>query len=134
MSILDRFHKKIPPTTHAPLRKSEPEGVESIKERTAPLVGNALSVRVLKRPHVSEKAAHGTEHGTYVFDVAPTAEKIAIKKAVESLYNVKVASVRTIRHAGKPVSRGRRLSARVAWKKAIVTLAPGQKIDVYEGV
>ncbi|MBM3204482.1 50S ribosomal protein L23 [Candidatus Uhrbacteria bacterium] len=89
---------------------------------------------VLRRPHVSEKAARLTEAGTYVFDVRVDAEKIAIKKAVESLYKVHVVGIRTIRHAGKPVYRGRRAGARQTWKKALVTLKKGQKIDLYEGV
>lgn len=148
MAFFDRFRKKnaVPEKGDAPLASKELEAVKKQKEKTAQSdahdgetllkaqTGNELSFRLLRRPHVSEKAARLTEGRVYVFDVSVMAEKIAIKKAVESLYHVNVAGVRTIRHAGKPVYRGRRAGARSAWKKALVTLAEGQKIDLYEGV
>jgi large subunit ribosomal protein L23 len=96
--------------------------------------GNAQSYRWLKRPHVSEKAAILTEQNAYVFDVPVSAEKIVVKKAVEALYKVKVIKVRTLRGPGKLMRRGRKYGRRNAWKKAIVTLKPGQKIELYEGV
>lgn len=147
MSFFDRFRKK---TDDASAKKAavvtpskELEAVKKQAEKQAeksdaPLLkaqsGDVLSFRLLRRPHVSEKAAHLTEQGTYVFDVPVDAEKISIKKAVESLYKVKVVKVRSIRHAGKPVYRGRSVGARKTWKKALVTLKKGQKIDLYEGV
>ena len=91
-------------------------------------------LNLLSRPHVSEKAARLSAQNVYVFGVPLTAEKMAIKKAVEALYSVKVVAVRTVRGLGKPVRRGRRPSSRSDWKKALVTLAPGQKLDIYEGV
>ena len=144
MSLFDHWTKKsaIPTPqkmaakTAAKTAAPAAEGsvTEAVQEAKAPLQGSAEALRVLRRPHVSEKATRLTERGTYVFDVAVSAEKVMIKKAIESLYKVRVQSVRTVRHAGKPVRRGRRQSARAAWKKAVVTLAPGQKIEVYEGV
>ena len=74
------------------------------------------------------------QRGTYVFNVPIEAEKVSIKKAVEALYKVKVSAVRTIRHEGKPTKRGRRAGVRNRWKKALVTLVKGQRIDIYEGV
>ena len=97
-------------------------------------VVNAFASSFLVRPHVSEKAAILMERGVYTFDVPVSAEKVSIKKAVEALYGVKVADVRTVRHAGKPVYRGKTVSARNTWKKAVVTLAKGQKLDLYQGV
>jgi large subunit ribosomal protein L23 len=85
-------------------------------------------------PHVSEKAARLAATGTYVFRVPMSAEKIAVRKAVESLYNVKVSSVRIVSLPGKPMRRGKRVSYRADLKKALVTLAKGQKLDLYEGV
>lgn len=143
MGFLDTFRKK----TYAPSQKkaSKATDVDTAKvttsESTASSLvthtatgGNDLSFRLLRTPHVSEKAALLAQQGTYVFDVPVDAEKIAIRKAIEGLYKVKVAAVRTIRHEGKPVSRGRRVSARRRWKKALVTLVKGQTIDIYEGV
>lgn len=95
---------------------------------------NAYASSALLRPHVSEKAAMLTEQGVYTFDIPLTAEKISVRKAVEALYSVKVTDVRIVRHAGKPVFRGKRPSAKKTWKKALVTLAKGQKLDLYQGV
>lgn len=151
MGFFDRFRKKVDPTLGAEQVASSDTDAQNV----APIInsktkttggdeptlspnkatgGDVLSSALLIRPHVTEKAAHLAELGTYVFEVPFEAEKIAIRKAVESLYKVKVSDVRTIRHAGKPVFRGRRHGARNRWKKALVTLAAGQKIDLYEGV
>ena len=89
---------------------------------------------VLLRPHVSEKASRLMEAGAYTFDVSVASEKNSIKKAIQALYGVRVTAIRIVRHAGKPVYRGKRVSARNHWKKAIVTLAKGQKLDLYQGV
>lgn len=148
MSFFDRFRKKTDGAAAKKAAAATPsKELEAVKKQAekqaaetseAPLlkaqVGSELSFRLLRHPHVSEKAAHLTEKGTYVFDVPVNAEKISIKKAVEALYKVNVIKVRSIRHAGKPVYRGRRSGARKAWKKALVTLKKGQKIDLYEGV
>jgi len=145
MGIFDRFRKKTgTKTPSAEKEEAKPskelaavkKAAQAAEEGTAVKAsgGNELTFRLLRRPHVSEKAARLTEHGTYVFDVPVSAEKISIKKAVEALYNVKVTGIRIIRHAGKPVHRGRRPSERKEWKKALVTLKEGQKIDLYEGV
>lgn len=143
MGFLDTFRKK----TAAPNKKSAKASAAEAKtsspveqEASASVVsqkksmGNELSFRLLRKPHVSEKAAYLAQSGTYVFDVPVDAEKVSIKKAVESLYQVKVSAVRTIRHEGKPVTRGRRGGERQRWKKALVTLVKGQTIDIYEGV
>ncbi|HEU0051149.1 MAG TPA: 50S ribosomal protein L23 [Patescibacteria group bacterium] len=146
MAIFDRFRKKsgsaketkeeTPSKELAAVKKQKASQAETETETTLikAQLGNELSFRLLRRPHVSERAARQTERNVYVFDVPVSAEKISIRKAVESLYKVNVIGVRTIRHAGKPVYRGRRPGVRNAWKKALVTLAPGQKIDLYEGV
>jgi large subunit ribosomal protein L23 len=142
MGLLDRFQKKKGGPTEQDVapKKATTKKAASKKEEAAPQAGlkatqgNALSSALILKPHVSEKAARLADAGTYVFDVATHTEKIAIKKAIEGLYKVNVMSVRTIRHDGKPIYRGRRPGARNAWKKALVTLKPGQKIDIYEGV
>jgi len=73
--------------------------------------------------------------GRYTFEVAPTANKIQIKEAVETAFDVKVLAVNTLtvhRKARREKTRFR--GYRSGWKKAIVTLAPGDKIDIFEGV
>lgn len=129
--------KKAAPKAKAVSKKTE---VEAPAETTAPAaqanasVVNLYASTALLRPHVSEKAAMLTEKGVYTFDIPLTAEKISVRKAVEALYNVKVTDVRIVRHAGKPVFRGKRPSSKKTWKKALVTLAKGQKLDLYQGV
>ncbi|MFZ4648326.1 MAG: 50S ribosomal protein L23 [Patescibacteria group bacterium] len=90
--------------------------------------------RVLVKPMITEKAAHlGTEN-KYVFMVSLDANKIEVAKAVNSVYGVKVEKVNLIRCEGKAVVRGRVKGKKKDFKKAIVTLAKGSSISIYEGV
>ena len=83
-----------------------------------------------------------TEKGTlmretlneYSFEVARDANKIEIKRAVESVFNVKVADVRTMQQRGKAKRQGRWVGKRNDWKKAIVKLKPDQKIELFEQI
>ncbi len=119
----------------APKKAKKSEEVSAAPAAQANTTVNPFASSFLVRPHVSEKAAVLMEkRAQYTFDVPVSAEKVAIKKAVEALYGVKVTGISTVRHAGKPVYRGKRASARNTWKKAVVTLAKGQKIDLYQGV
>lgn len=87
-------------------------------------------LKVLLAPHVSEKATNAAEEsGTVVFRVAKDASKLEIKKAVESLFDVKVEGVRTVNVKGKSKFFGRVAGKRSDWKKAYVSLAEGQDID-----
>ena len=89
---------------------------------------------VLIEPVLSEKANTLREQNKYVFKVAPAATKIQIKEAVAKLFNVKVVNCTTINVGGK-VKRVRGKPGRTAsWRKAIVRLAPGETIKVFEGV
>jgi len=90
--------------------------------------------RVLIKPLNTEKGAKLASQGKYLFMVDRVADKISISRAVEEMYNVKVASVNVIRYEGKQVRYGRVSGNRKDWKKAIVTLTPGQTIEVYKGV
>lgn len=86
--------------------------------------------KVLLGPHVSEKATDLAEkHGQIVFKVDTTATKLEIKKAVEQLFNVKVDKVSTLNVKGKTKRTVRGLGKRNDWKKAYVSLQPGQDID-----
>ena len=89
------------------------------------------------RPVVSEKSTVLGEQGKYVFEVAPSANKIQIKQAVEQAFagkKVQVASVNILHVPGKTRRRGRTVGMTRAWKKAVVTLRPGQRLDLFEGV
>ena len=91
-------------------------------------------LKVLKAPHISEKSTMVTEkQNTIVFKVATNATKAEIKAAVEKLFEVKVEAVRTLNVMGKTKRTGARVGKRSDWKKAYVTLVPGQDIDFMGG-
>ena len=88
---------------------------------------------IIKRPHVTEKTSLGTQLGnTITLVVDRDANKIEIKQAVETLFKVDVASVRTSVVAGKVKRVGRTFGKRQNWKKAYVTLKEGQTVDFFE--
>ncbi|MBI2355244.1 MAG: 50S ribosomal protein L23 [Deltaproteobacteria bacterium] len=88
---------------------------------------------VIKKPHVTEKTSLGSDTtNTVSIVVDRDANKIEIKQAVESLFKVKVADVRTVNVAGKVKRVGRNTGKRSNWKKAYVTLHEGQTIDFFE--
>jgi large subunit ribosomal protein L23 len=103
---------------------------------------------IIKRPLLTEKGTALKETGgrsdedldpeqvspQLLFEVARDANKIEIRNAVEKLWNVNVVKVRTAIVRGKEKRMGRFMGRRPAWKRALVTLAPGQKIEFFEGV
>ena len=89
---------------------------------------------ILIRPLMTEKSMQQKETlNTVAFKVRPDANKVEIRAAVERVFNVKVTAVRTASYEGKLKRMGRFQGRRSDWKKAIVTLAPGHKIDLVEG-
>jgi len=87
------------------------------------------------RPLVTEKTTIQKElHNQFSFEVSPRANRVEIKKAVEKIFNVRVAGVQTMNVKGKVKQRGRIIGKRKDWKKAVVTLFPGERIDFFEGV
>ena len=89
---------------------------------------------VILRPIMTEKSMRQKEEqNTVAFRVRPDANKVEIRSAVEMVFNVKVASVRTASFEGKLKRMGRHQGRRRDWKKAIVTLRPGHKIELVEG-
>lgn len=90
---------------------------------------------VIQRPLVTEKSTLGREERNEVaFAVDPRASKHDVRRAVEELFSVRVADVRTMRMPRKTRRVGRFLGHRPEWKKAIVRLAEGQTIEFFEGV
>ncbi len=89
--------------------------------------------KVIKRPLITEQGAMMREmHNQYYFEVAPEANKNEIRQAVEHFFGVKVTQVRTMNYIGKKKRMGRFEGKRAAWKKAIVTLAKDDSIDLFE--
>ena len=89
---------------------------------------------VIQAPLISEKGSLLTETSNQVlFKVRPDANKIEVKRAVETLFKVKVEKVRVARYLGKVRRVGRSMGRRSDWKKAYVTLREGDKIDFFGG-
>ena len=94
-----------------------------------------IAHEIIRRPLITEKTSIQKEVANQVtFEVDRGANRIEIKKAVEKIFNVNVTGVRTMQVKGKTKQRGRILGKRRSWKKAVVTLAPGDRIDFFEGV
>lgn len=136
MGIFSRFKKQKPAEASATEPAVEPAVVPAV---SAPAVsekgkkrGDAW--RILVRPLVSEKAANAGAHNQYVFVVADKANKIDVKEAIADVYGVRPIKVNMVRLRGKKVRYGRSQGKTKAWKKAIVTLPKGKKIQIYEGV
>lgn len=96
--------------------------------------------RIIRRPLITEKNTYLMEKDQYCFEVDPRANKLQIRQAVEQTFEVRVKAVNTMNVKGKAKSRwasrrGGRITGRQAsWKKAIVTLYPGDRIDIFEQV
>jgi large subunit ribosomal protein L23 len=90
---------------------------------------------IIKRPLNTEKASIlKDQYNKVTFEVDGDANRIEIRKSVEQVFKVKVKDVRTVQVKGKRKQRGRILGKRRDWKKAVVTLMPGESIDIFEGV
>ncbi len=89
---------------------------------------------VIRRPLITEKATTLAAENKYAFEVDPRANKLQIREAVETSFNVHVTAVNVINVKGKMRRFGRQYSKTVDWKKAIVTLAAGDKIELFEGM
>ena len=88
---------------------------------------------VLIRPVVSEKSYEQITRNQYTFKVHPDAHKTQIRQAVEQLFEVKVERVNVLKVQAKPKRRGRFLGTKPGWKKAVVQLRAGDKIEIFEG-
>jgi large subunit ribosomal protein L23 len=90
---------------------------------------------IIRRVLITEKGTVQREKlNQYLFEVARDANKIEIKRAVEAVFHVKVDSVQTMQLHGKVKRQGRTIGRRNDWKKAIVTLKPDQKIELFEQI
>jgi large subunit ribosomal protein L23 len=90
---------------------------------------------VISSPLITEKGTLVNEQGNqFLFRVRPEANKVEIRRAVETLFKVKVEKVHTLNYLGKKRRVGKSLGQRPGWKKAYVTLAQGQRIDFFESV
>ena len=94
-----------------------------------------IQYEIIKRPLITEKTnIQKEEYNKVVFEVDRGANRVEIRRAVEKIFNVRVASVRTMHVRGKVKRQGKIVGKRRDWKKAIVTLMAGERIEFFEGV
>ena len=89
--------------------------------------------QILIKPVVSEKSYHQITENRYTFKVHKDAHKTQIRQAVEELFEVKVVAVNVVKMPAKPKRRGTTKGMQPGWKKAIVELKAGDKIEIFEG-
>ena len=89
---------------------------------------------IIRRPVVTEKSMAGSRDGRYTFEVDTRANKVEIRNAVEEIWSVRVARVNTMIMPGKSRRVGRSQGRRPDWKKAVVTLNEGQRIEFFDGL
>jgi large subunit ribosomal protein L23 len=102
--------------------------------RSSPPLTREAMYQVIRTPVITEKATNASEHNQVTFRVSLEATKRDVKQAVEGLFDVKVKAVNTIRVMGKTKRARGRVGQRSDYKKAIVTLAEGSRIDVTTGI
>ena len=93
----------------------------------------SLPQDIILRPIITEKSSRLMEHNKYTFEVHPKANKIEVRNAVSSIFKVKVVKVSTLYVRPKPKRMGAFLGKSRTWKKAIVTVAAGERIEFFEG-
>jgi large subunit ribosomal protein L23 len=90
---------------------------------------------IIRRPLITEKTSIQKEQSNQItFEVDRRANRVEIKRAIEKIFKVNVAHIRTMQVKGKTKQRGRIIGKRRDWKKAIATLLPGERIEFFEGV
>ena len=99
-----------------------------------PVISKERMYDIVRSPVITEKATMGSEHNQVTFRVPLDASKPEIKAAIEELFKVKVAAVNTLRQQGKVKRFRGMVGKRSDYKKAMVTLAEGQSIDVTTGI
>ena len=92
-------------------------------------------MQVIQRPLITEKGAMLAGHHKYLFQVHPDANKDQVKEAVQKAFNVRVAKVNVMTMKGKPMRvKTNRIEHKRDWKKAVVTLVEGDKLEFFEGI
>ena len=129
MALFNIFKKK----------KKREKAKEELKEKKEAVLSTPIweekkekliATLVLKSPHITEKSSDLADKNQYVFKVYPKINKIEIRKAIEELYVVKVVSIKTINVPAKQKRLGKNIGEQKGYKKAIVKIKEGQKIEV----
>ena len=130
MAIFDIFKKKKaaakPQKTVKEVKIEEPKPVQKKEAKR----GMASVYNVVAKPHISEKSTDMSKVNQYVFEVFPEANKNKVKEAIEIIYGVDVLAVNIIKIPAKKRKLGRSQGFRKGYKKAVVTIKEGQKIEI----
>lgn len=111
-------------------KKDEPKAEVPAKPSVQKNRTEKFAYEAIKQPHISEKGSYLAEQDQYIFEVSPNYNKHEIKKTVEGLYNVDVLSVNVVRIPPKKRRLGKTQGFRKSYKKAIVKIKNGQKIEI----
>ena len=136
MALFDILKRKktIKPKAKMEARPKKPEKIEKPVAEPAPKARKEMIIRetnlLLKTPHITEKATDLVKNNQYVFKVFPRANKTEVKKAVENVFGVDVMSVRIINVPKRKRRLGKVEGFRTGYKKAIIRIKAGQKIEV----
>ena len=123
--------QKAPAKSTAAKAKAEEKKEEAAKPATYVTRETGHAYRILVRPLVTEKTTALQQLGQYAFEVTKGANKMEVRKAVKAVYGVTPTSVRVITVLGKPVRSRTGASRRSSWRKAMVTLKKGDRIDLF---
>ncbi|MFH1838275.1 MAG: 50S ribosomal protein L23 [Candidatus Kuenenbacteria bacterium] len=137
MNLFNKFKKKIIEKDIEKDKKEKKENkkiekVEIQKKTESNKINYKDAYRILVRPISTEKATNLMPFNQYIFEVAKNSNKNEIKKAIQAVYNVKPIKVNTVKIKGKSVRHGKTKGRTKDWKKAIITLKQGEKIEVFE--
>jgi large subunit ribosomal protein L23 len=130
INIFKKSNKEKKSIKKEPTVKAETKISNETKGEKVLAQKNNQSWKVLKFPHVTEKSGLMASDNFYVFQVMPKANKVEIKKAIESEYKVNVTDIKIINIPRKAVQRGRIPGFKNGYKKACVKIKSGQKIDI----
>jgi large subunit ribosomal protein L23 len=110
------------------------EADKEVKSKKVKKEDSKLAFEVLIKPLITEKVTNLVSLNKYAFKVSNNANKVKIKRAIKALYGFEPLSVNIINERGKRVTYGRIKGKKSNWKKAIITLKAGDKLEIYEGV
>lgn len=126
--------KESAPALKLKTEETAPEASKEAKSKKVKKDETGLAFKILLKPLITEKATALVSQNKYAFKVADNSNKVIIAKAIKGLYGVEPIAVNIINERGKRLTYGRTRGKKSNWKKAIVTLKPGDKIEIYEGV
>ena len=122
------------PTKEAVVKVEKKETPKEVGQLKVKKNTNTNAHKIIVKPLVTEKGNLLSSSNQYLFEVTKNTNKNEIKKAIQAVYNVHPISVNIINMLGKKVRRGRSFGQMKNWKKAVVTLKAGDKIEFFEGI